>query len=58
MLLSDLGVGLWNDQVAINNIDIPIKNFTFMAALLLLTLSTLEEPELCPIVTRKFVSIL
>jgi hypothetical protein len=58
MPLSDLGVGLWNDQVAINNIDIPIKNFRFMAALLLFTLSTLEEPELFPIVTRKFVSIL
>jgi hypothetical protein len=58
MPLSALGAGLWNDQVAINNIDTPIKNFMFMAALLLLILSTLEEPELFPIVTRKFVSIL
>jgi hypothetical protein len=43
-----LGAGLWNDQVAINNIDTPTKNFMFMAALLLSTLSTLEERDLFP----------
>jgi hypothetical protein len=58
MPLSALGVGLWNDQVASTNIDIPIKNFMFMAALLLPTLSTLEEPELFPILPQKYVSIL
>jgi hypothetical protein len=43
-----LGAGLWKDQVAINNIDTPTKNFILIAALLLSILSTLEELDLFP----------